>query len=60
MYWNLLKAVILTFAPVVPVHVKWTRIHPDKNEWKILIVWKSPFALVREVYLEHYPPVKTE
>lgn len=61
MYWNLLKLVILTFAPVVPVGAKWTRTDPAKHEWIFSIrEWKSPFGLAREVYLEHYPPNKTE
>ncbi len=60
MYWNLLKLVILALAPVMPTDVKFTRIHPDKNEWKFSVHWKSPYELAREVYLEHYPPIKTE
>lgn len=61
MYWNLLKAVILTFAPVVPIGAKWTRVADTKYEWVFSIrEWKSPYELAREVYLEYYPPAKTE
>jgi hypothetical protein len=61
MYWNLLKVIILTFAPVVPIGAKFTRVDPGKHEWIFSIrEWKSPYELAHEVYLEHYPPVKTE
>jgi hypothetical protein len=45
----------------VPLGAKWTRVAETKYEWVFSIrEWKSPYELAHEVYLEHYPPVKTE
>jgi hypothetical protein len=61
MYWNLLKLVFATFAPVVPVGSQLKRPDPTKNEWIFSYSeLKSPFQLAREVYLEQKAAYKIE
>ena len=61
MYWTLFQVLLLTCAPILPVGVRITRPDPTKNEWIFTCQeWKAAWQLAREVYLEYYPPVKTE
>jgi hypothetical protein len=61
MYWTLFQVLVVTFAPVLPIGAKWTRVDPGKHEWIFSIrEWKSPFELAREVYLEQKAAYKVE
>jgi hypothetical protein len=61
MYWTLIQVLIVTFAPVLPMGTKITRVDPAKYEWVFSFTeLKSPYALAREVYLEQKAAYKVE
>ena len=61
MYWTLIQVLIVTFAPVVPIGAKITRVDTAKYEWLFSFCkLKSPFELAREVYLEQKAAYKVE
>ena len=61
MYWTLFQVFVVTFAPVVPIGTKITRVDPTKYEWLFSFSeLKSPFELAREVYLEQKAARKVE
>jgi hypothetical protein len=60
MYWNLLKLVILVLTPL-PVGATVTWPDRSKNEWIFSCrEWKTPYKLIREVYLEQKAAYKIE
>lgn len=60
MYWLVIKLAILTLAPL-PIGGQIRRPDPAKNEWIFTCrEWKSPYQLIREVYLEQKAAYKAE
>lgn len=60
MYWNLLKLVLLVLTPL-PVGGAVTWPDRSKNEWVFSCrEWKTPYKLIREVYLEQKAAYKIE
>ena len=59
MYWNVLRLIFLTFAPL-PIGATLRRVDPTKNEWIFSCrEWKSPYTLAREAYLTMNPSPKS-